>query len=166
MDGYQTPPAYAVESCEYTGGEERNQRLNYILGILFNETEMERFNRFFPQAVKQMRFEQQEVILEPERMTFQQYLQLKILKQEEEQMLRTSGEPYSQVMNRLKYYEQVMDVFKQMEQTYLEISLLLSESMPDEAVLFRQQIQRCNVSEMHTMFQDARLLLQMNLLHP
>jgi hypothetical protein len=161
MDGYQTPPTYAVETAEYTGGGERNHRIDYILGVLFNQAEMARFNRFFPQAAKQ-----QEVILEPERMTFHQYQQLKIVKQEEDQMLRISGEPHSQVMNRLNYYAEVMDVFEQMEPTYLELSLLLTESMPDDALLFRQRAQRANISEMYAMFHQARRLLQMNQLHP
>lgn len=69
-------------------------------------------------------------------------------------------------MNRLNYYAEVMDVFEQMEPTYLQLSLLLTESMPDDALLFRQRAQRCNISEMYNMFHEARQLLQMNQLHP
>ena len=166
MDGYQTPPTYATETCEYTGSEARNQRIDYILGVLFNQTEMSRFNRFFPEAAEQIQMEQQEVILEPERMKFRQYLQLKVVKQEEEMMLRRSGEPHSQVMNRLNYYAEVMEVFEQMEQTYIQLSLQLMETMPDDGLLFRQHIQNCNIVEMNAMFIEARQLLLGNQLIP
>ena len=167
MDGYQTPPENDIETgVYYTGSEERNQRIDDILGVLSNHADRVVFNRFFPQAVEPSHIEQQEAVLEPETMKFRQYLQLKIIKQEEEQILRMSGEPYSQVMSRLNYYAEVMGVFEQMEQTYIQLSLLLVESMPDEGLLFSQRIHHCNISEMYAMFHEARQLLQRNQLKP